>query len=519
MKVRVMVCLGAVVLCLAALTPVARACSCFRGDPRTQLERADGAFIGRLTSADPAPPNAFETTYHFTVDEAVKGDIGKTIDVESSTSGASCGFEVQRGQQMGFFLDRQNGVWRGGLCGQVAPDDLRKAAKPYPKPDGSGPLALLVGGEYGEVRTIGLDAAGRTLQYGEGDGKTSHLSVCPGSHVVAEIVGADAEPFTKHVVLRDLDTFAGVGKSRLEGFEHSSDNAYPLVPLALACRSPNGDDVVVFGANNESDKASGRLIRMRPDGNTVIWQGGGGGAAALLTSGTKAYVSTQTNKLIEVDIETRAVRDIATTAGMLESGPAVSPDGRSAVLPRPREGGLDLFDIRTGGVTTNKTVSGRPVWVSDDRLVVTGAAENAVIVLDRSLKQVASWDGWTGDKTIAVSETLYGTNWEGQLVSAPALKGPMKVLRTFDSPELDAIAAVPPRQAPPAPGPTTTTEPSAAPSSEPSPEPTRSPAGFAAPSAASSDAAGSSSALPAAALAVSALALGGAAFTWRRRSA
>lgn len=522
MRRRILSSLGAL-LVVFALAPAAQACSCFRGDPRTQLERADGAFVGRLTSVDPAPPSAMSTTYHFKVDDVVKGAIGDTVDVESSTSGASCGYEVERGQEMGFFLERDGSVWRGGLCGQIDPDELRKAAAPYPKPDGTGPLELLVGGSYGDVRTIGLDASGRTLAYGKGDGKTTHLSVCPGSRVVAEIVRADVEPFANYVVLRGLDTFAGVRKSRLVEFGDTNDgHPYPLQPGAVGCRSPSGDDVVVFGANNEAEHQVGKLVRVRPDGHTVVWQGGLGGAAAIPTTGTKAYVSTQTDRLIEVDIETRAVRDIAKTAGMLESGPSLSADGRRVALIRPREEGIDVFDVRTGEVTTNKTVSGyRLVWVSHDRLVLTGTPDNGVVVFDAALTRVGSWEGWTGDQVVNAGGTLYGTNWEGALVSAPALKGPMKTVRTFDSPELQAIAAVPPRapdastapKGTEAPGPTETSTPTTEPTSEPTP----SPAGFAAPTSEPSGNT-SSPAIPAAALGVSALALGSAALVWRRRS-
>jgi hypothetical protein len=522
MKLRIVSFLGAL-LVLLALAPPALACSCFRGDPRTQLDQSDGAFIGELVSADPAPPTASSTTYHFKVHEAFKGDVGETIDVESSTSGASCGFEVQRGQDMGFFLQRENGVWKGGLCGQVAPDDLRKAAAPYPKPDGSGPLAFMVGGKYGEVRTLGLDARGKTLRYGKGEGWTRNLSVCPGSRVAAEVaVVATGDTRRRYLMLRDLGTFEPIRKTLLTGLEAPGAGHYPLEVGALACRSASGDDVVLYAANNEADQteATGKLVRVRPDAQSVIWEGGLGGAASIPVSGGDAYVATRTEKLIEADLTTGAVRDIAKTAGSLDAGPVLSPDGRRVAMHRPREGGVDLYDVRTGDVKTNASVVGyRMVWVSNDRLVVTGTPDNGVIVLDGSLEKVGSWSGWTADKTISVDGTLYGTSWDAKLVSAPALKGPMKELRTFDSPELTEIAAVPPPPADPAPSPTPTSAPTttAKPTSQPVPEATASPAGFAAPTSEPSEPA-SSSALPAAALGVSALALGAAAFTWSRRT-
>jgi hypothetical protein len=525
MKRRIVSFLGAL-LVLLALAPSAQACSCMRGDPRTQLDQADGAFIGRLVSADPAPPNASDRTYHFKVDEVVKGDIGDTIDVGSGGNGAMCGFEVAPGQQMGFFLDRSHSQWRGGLCGQISPDDLRKAAAPYPTADGSGRLSVLVGGRWGEVRTLGLDAQGKTLRYGKGEGVTNNLSVCPGSRVAAEIaVTFDGDKRRRYLVLRDLDTFGGFHKEYLTGLDAPGAGHYPLEVSALSCRSPSGDDVVFFAANNEADQteATGKLIRVHPDGQTVLWQGGLGGAADIPASGSKAYIATRTDKLIEVDLATRAVRDIAKTAGTLLSGPVLSPDGRSVAMQRPREGGIDLYDVRTGTVATNKSAAGnRMLWASDDRLVVTGADDNGVIILDRSLETVDVWSGWTGDKSIVVDGTLYGTNYQGELVSAPVLQGPTKVLRTFDSPELDVIAAVPPKPTDPDPAPAVTAQPSARPTSEPttqpSSEPTSSPAGFAAPTSAPAERTGGSSALPAAALGVSAFALSGAVFAWRRRS-
>ena len=230
---------------LAATVDDASACSCVQGDPRTLLRQADAAFVGRLVekreSRRPLRSSADPATYVFRVDRVVKGRLGGTVEVLAATSGASCGIEAERGKPVGLFLDRANGEWRSSLCQQIEPARLRAAARPLPAPNGRGPAALVVGGRFGPARTLALDAQGRTLAYGRGEGESLILSVCPGGRRVAELVrreGSDAVA----VAVRALPTLRTVWERRLAtpAYTHAT---------ALSCRTPGGRRVLAFTGN------------------------------------------------------------------------------------------------------------------------------------------------------------------------------------------------------------------------------------------------------------------------------
>ena len=190
---RAAACVAVAAAALAAGVQPARACSCAREDPRTVLARADAAFVGTLLErreGRPARSSADPVTLVFRVLESVKGRLGSTVEVVTAASGASCGVEARIGQTIGLFLERVGGVWQSNLCRQVSPSELRAAARPLPRPDGRGPVAFLVGGRFGPARTLALDAQGRTLAYGRGEGESLMVSVCPGGRRVAEVVRA-----------------------------------------------------------------------------------------------------------------------------------------------------------------------------------------------------------------------------------------------------------------------------------------------------------------------------------------
>ena len=94
----------ALVAAVAARVEPASACSCPPiADPRRTLLEADGAFIGRLVERR-RTASVYVDVFVFRVEQAVKGDIGPVVEVLSSSSGASCGLEVNLGQLVGLFL-------------------------------------------------------------------------------------------------------------------------------------------------------------------------------------------------------------------------------------------------------------------------------------------------------------------------------------------------------------------------------------------------------------------------------
>jgi len=144
---RLLAALVVVTVGLLALPEPAAACSCAAGDPRQVLREADAAFVGTLvarhverqdgrlfSSGDPA-------TLVFRVEEAVKGDLGELVEVETAVSGVSCGIEAAVGQRLGLFLTRTSDGWTSSLCQQIDPSVLLAAAAADLPPNEPGGIA------------------------------------------------------------------------------------------------------------------------------------------------------------------------------------------------------------------------------------------------------------------------------------------------------------------------------------------------------------------------------------------
>ena len=117
----------AVVAALAAAGWTAQdaaACSCVQwGNPRTELARADGAFVGVFLRRRPLRPGPLRSSadpyvYVFRVERRLKGRLGRDVEVISPESGASCGLEVRPRQRVGLLLRRENRRWHSSLCQQ-----------------------------------------------------------------------------------------------------------------------------------------------------------------------------------------------------------------------------------------------------------------------------------------------------------------------------------------------------------------------------------------------------------------
>lgn len=136
----------------------ALACSCSR-DVKAQLPASDGAFVGVLVSRSvlPGPVEGLDPELrgvnHFMVERAVKGEIGESIAVLDTGSGASCGLELSVGDRSGLLVGRGAGQWVSSMCGTSDPDALLAAASE--KPDTSA-LPALLGSEMRLVAVTGV---------------------------------------------------------------------------------------------------------------------------------------------------------------------------------------------------------------------------------------------------------------------------------------------------------------------------------------------------------------------------
>ena len=102
----------------------AQACSCAgSGDPREDLAEADAAVFGKVVSRrisrDPSGPDVFgdETVrYRVRVLRDYKGNLGRTVAVETSVQSSACGLDLKRGTRLGLLLYRGMRGYISSLC-------------------------------------------------------------------------------------------------------------------------------------------------------------------------------------------------------------------------------------------------------------------------------------------------------------------------------------------------------------------------------------------------------------------
>jgi hypothetical protein len=388
--------LGCVLLAaLAARVEPASACSCAPLDARSGLARADGAFVG--TFVEQRGVASGQAVYVFRVQVSVKGGVSGTVEVRAADNGAACGLEVEPGQRIGLLLERSGGSWRSNLCWQVEPADLLSAARPLPRPNGSGPLAFLVGIELGDVRTIGLDRRGRTLRYGRGLGSTLTLSVCPGSRFAAEAVWNEG---SARLAVRNLRTFRVVRERAIAGRVDS-----------IGCLDRNGLDIAAF--------IEGRLVRWRPSGVREVWRGKEG--LASFRAGV-AWLSVP-RRLVRVDLasgESRTLATLPASTGVLVQ----SPGGRFLAGAAPNR--LVLVRLRDGraSVRSRRTRAEQAdvAWWGASRVVLMPHYQGAVQLYDTSLRPRGAVPGWPAQSSTVARGRVFGL-LGNRIVSAPLPAG------------------------------------------------------------------------------------------------
>ena len=426
---------------LAVQVDSASACSCALGDPRRALALADAAFIGVLIDKREAGQAA---TFTFRVSETVKGKLGATVEVDSAADGAACGIEVKQGGSIGLLLDRSGERWTSSLCAQIAPADLRRAARPLPPPTGSGRTALLVGGSFGEARLLALDRKGRTLAYGYGDGEASLLSVCPGSRHAVEIVWDYPRV---RVAVRALPTLRRVYELAVPQRVLAAPSESPS---AHSCRNSTASELFLFSRT----ELGSRIVRVRNRRFSVVYRGD---ARHASFAGGVAYLTGQTD-VTRLDLGTGKQARLAAVPEW--TGPLVrSADGRRLIgvatppplnrlTPAPRVVLVDLGGprARVRSVSLGRASTGGDVhWLSTARfLFLPGVGnENVARVYDLGLRVRSDFGGWVGTPSAVSAGVAFGLGFPASLHSARLPSGPVRSVRNFPSPVLRSLVAVP----------------------------------------------------------------------------
>jgi hypothetical protein len=421
---------------LAVLLPVggpAHACLCASGDPRTALDHADAAFIGRLVFRGDDGRSGGMIEQRFTVDEVIKGELGREVVIRTEAS--SCGLAARLGWTVGLFLERNRDAWTSSSCSQIVPDVLRRIAQPLPAPNSVGPVALLVGGRFGDIRTIALDAEGGIVAYGKGRGYLAAFALCEGSRRVVEAVsgGGNATRWsTVELAVRDIATLELRRSMRVEELEAGVGGWFPE---SVSCRDPTGSDAYVAGRSDEGLK----VLRVREGRVSVLYEGLGR-AVTFSAKRAVAYLTVK-KSIVELDMRNGRTRPIATLP-LTPISLVLNPD--ESVLAgtngsSPPKGRVFVVDLRTREVSVDQNSWGDPIWLDPSTFVVQLHDAGVVRAFNTSLESVPFRRQGLGDPVAAHGGRLFGAS-DG-VVTVSDDSG-VRVLRSFDNPDIHALAHV-----------------------------------------------------------------------------
>ena len=171
-----------------------QACSCALPDPRAALAQADGAFVGTLVSRRQLEQQAVLV---FSVERTLKGSIGRTVEVRTAANGAGVRpRSACRNARRARPRATRRCLARLSVLA-VRSAELLAAALPLPPPNGRGPVALVVGGEFGDVAThrAGCSRSHARVRKRRWPRRVSSPSV-PGGERLAEVayIGLGTDP-------------------------------------------------------------------------------------------------------------------------------------------------------------------------------------------------------------------------------------------------------------------------------------------------------------------------------------
>ena len=443
---------GAAIVAIAGAQPCA-ACSCVPVDVRDALRRADAAFVGVLLKKEPKQPpgrigsSSGTTVNTFRVEDSVKGRFPSTVAVEAAESGASCGIEVEVGERAGLLLDRRDGMWKSDLCSQLTPAELRAAARPLPRPDGRGAAAMVVGGGFGEARTIALDSRGRTLAYGLGAGDTAGLAACPGGRAVAElVVGGIWSPTGRAHVRLAIRSLPRLRRIRYVSVPQRLLNLQKQQVLAFRCGDAKGGEVVVLARRTiEGVPNATTLFRARGRSFTMLYKGFArsgaiGSRAAYLGEGPGG------RSLVRFDLRSGARRLVATIPAETDYL-TLRADGRYLAGANLVRGRIVRVRLANGGVRTTRVPvqdhGGTLAWTPRGRLLFLPGPIGDGHVFDDSLRRIARVRNWGGSFAAVRGGTIYGISFNGAVGGGPLPRGPVRFLRQLPGRQVYAVAATP----------------------------------------------------------------------------
>jgi hypothetical protein len=384
----------------AALTvwvDLAAACSCADVDERDRLESGEKAVIGRVVAERAMDGDLYRRfAYRVRVERSVGVRLSGEIELTLVDFGA-CGNPIV-GRREGIFIRRRSGGWRSDGCSIVKGSALEQALRPYRRPLGSGRAALLAAGSFGNARIMALDARGRVLGYGFGEGETRAISVCPGAARFAELV---RKPGAVTVAVRDLGTLAVVRSVSLPLLRRQLDDGREF---PLHCADAEGAAVHVAVGDYIRRTQFDRMQIFRTDAAGAHLVATLEGSNAALGPGT-AYVGRFGKAIVAVDLATGDTRRLTTARG--PDPVTVSPDGGHVAFYDSDR--LRVVEVATGHKQSRKIGYGGVIeWLDSERLLFRKGG--TALVYDTGLQRLRRYPFVRMYGQAHVAGRLYGSN-------------------------------------------------------------------------------------------------------------
>jgi hypothetical protein len=331
-----------------------------------------------------------------------------------------------------------------------------------PVPDGSGPVAAIVWGTFGQFSIaplLAVDESGHTLAYGGGLSGVRDLSVCPGSEKM--VVLAHDAAGTKAVSTWDLASF-------------EIENSWPVDDLvgSVRCvsrdglrsvlyRSPLGMDpspptsagptttVLPLGGDEVTGSNSWAILQMDHGTVTTLYDPGEYGKILAFTA--HWAVASHNTTLWIVDLSERPpVTTVLDTT--FPARAAIDPVQSSVVIAGqyPNSGGpvrLGLYALEPTPLLADETTVAGSAWATPLEWLDEARFIEGFTVYDRDLAQVDSWPVGTepiSDLVVAgpvAFATKMGEHWQDTLLHVDTASGGTTALRTFTG-WIDRIAIV-----------------------------------------------------------------------------
>ncbi len=392
--IRAIAAVAVVGVAFAVSADLAAACSCADVDERDRLEAGEKAIIGRVLDERPLDDMGRRLAYRVQVERSV--GVRLSGEVEIVVDFTQCGTPTV-GRREGMFIRPRGDGWRTNGCSVVKAAALEAALRPYRRPLGTGRLALLAAGSFGNARLMALDARGRVLGYGFGQGETRAISVCPGATRSAEVVMGRR---TVRVAVRDLRTLQVIRSMALPLRRRQLDTGRPF---PLDCADADGTAHVAVGDYIRRTRFD-RMRIFRVDAAGVHRVAALEGSNAALGPAT-GYVGRISAAIFAVDLATRATRRV-TDVGAPDPL-TLSPDG--ARLAFNDSGRLRVLDLASGQERSRKIHFGGVIeWLDAERLLFRNGS--TVLVYDTDLQRLRRYPFVRMFGQAHVAGRLYGTS-------------------------------------------------------------------------------------------------------------